>query len=101
MVTNYHKAGGLIHQDCANGQQGGSFWKLRGSVSHLSPASGAADHPWVPGVWTHQSSLQRGLSHGLVVSVSSVSLCPNVLSLVKTPLTGSGLTLAHYNLILI
>lgn len=32
---------------------------------------------------------------------SSVSLCPNVLSLVKTPLTGSGLTLAHYDLILI
>lgn len=44
------------------------------SVSHLSPASGAADHPWVPGVWTHQSSLQRGLSHGLVLCVS-VSEC--------------------------
>lgn len=99
-VTNYHKAGGLIHRIVltVSGRflpeaPWGSFTPLC-SFRCCRPSLGSwRVDPSVP-------SPKRPVTW-LVLSVSSVSPCPNVLSLVKTPLTGSGLTLAHYDLILI
>lgn len=100
-VTNYHKAGGLIHMIVL-------------TVSGAVPSGGSVGKCFTPlssfrccrpflGSWHVDSSVpspKRPVTW-LVLSVSSVPLCPNVLSVVKTPLTGSGLTLANYDLILI